>query len=240
MRTIRLSTLLIFLMVSLSLSAQKNKTRRGSTAPRITASEMVSKTKSSSTTTTKTTSTKGHKTTGKASYYAKKFHGRLMSNGRPYHNEKMTCAHRRYPFGTKLKVRNPRNGREVIVEVTDRGPFAKGRIIDLSYAAARQLGMLAAGVVTVEVSVVGNDVKIPYREPVAQKLPELDFGFITISDDSLDIIEEDWMRQQKGNQQMSHRGHNSTVDKKSLEEQFQINSDEEVIIVDDEELAKEN
>jgi len=164
-----------------------------------------------------------------------------MSNGRPYHNEKMTCAHRRYPFGTKLKVRNPRNGREVIVEVTDRGPFAKGRIIDLSYAAARELGMLAAGVVTVEVSVVGNDVKIPYRdEPVAQKLPELDFGFITLSDDSLDIIEEDWLRQQKENQQMSRKGHNSTVDKKALEEQFQINSDDEVIIVDDEELAKEN
>ena len=77
--------------------------------------------------------------TGKASYYANKFHGRRTSDGSIYHRDSMTCAHRTLPFGTILKVRNVKNGKEVIVKVNDRGPFCKGRIVDLSYAAAREL-----------------------------------------------------------------------------------------------------
>lgn len=96
---------------------------------------------------------------GKASYYAHKFHGRITSSGRPYHRDSMFCAHRTYPFGTLLKVTNLRNKRSVIVKVVDRGPFAAGRIIDLSYAAAKELGMLRTGIATVSVSVYKKEEK---------------------------------------------------------------------------------
>lgn len=96
---------------------------------------------------------------GKASYYAHKFHGRLTSSGRPYHRDSMFCAHRTYPFGTLLKVTNLRNNRSVIVKVVDRGPYAAGRIVDLSYAAAKELGMLSAGIVPVSVSVYKKNEK---------------------------------------------------------------------------------
>lgn len=94
---------------------------------------------------------------GEATYYSNKFHGRRTSSGELYHKDSLTCAHRTLPFGTLLKVRNKKNGREVIVEVTDRGPFRKNTIVDLSQAAALQLDMLHAGVAKVEVSHVELD-----------------------------------------------------------------------------------
>ncbi len=99
---------------------------------------------------------------GKASYYGNKFHGRRTSDGSRYHKDSLTCAHRTLPFGTLLKVRNQKNGREVVVKVTDRGPFGPGRIVDLSMAAAREIGMVQQGVVPVEVIRVGhvNDSKL--------------------------------------------------------------------------------
>ena len=99
---------------------------------------------------------------GKASYYGNKFHGRRTSDGSRYHKDSLTCAHRTLPFGTLLKVRNQKNGREVVVKVTDRGPFGPGRIVDLSMAAAREIGMVQQGVVPVEVTRVGhvNDSKL--------------------------------------------------------------------------------
>lgn len=92
-----------------------------------------------------------YKTQGKASYYADSFHGRLTSNGEIFSQDSLTCAHRTLPFGTYLKVTNKKNNQEVIVRVNDRGPFIDGRVIDLSRAAAEQLGMIHAGVVRVEV-----------------------------------------------------------------------------------------
>ena len=80
-------------------------------------------------------------TEGLASYYANKFHGRRTSSGSTYDKNAYTCAHRTYPFGTLLKVTNLRNNKSTIVKVNDRGPFAHKRIIDLSYAAARQAVM---------------------------------------------------------------------------------------------------
>lgn len=94
--------------------------------------------------------------TGCATYYGNKFHGRRTSDGSRYHKDSLTCAHRTLPFGTLLKVRNTTNGREVVVKVTDRGPFRKGGIVDLSMAAAKEIGMVAQGVVKVEVTEVGN------------------------------------------------------------------------------------
>lgn len=90
--------------------------------------------------------------TGKATYYGKKFNNRKTASGTIYKRDLFVCAHRTYPFGTKLRIKNLKNDKEVIVEVIDRGPFKKGRIVDLSYIAAKELDMLHHGVTTVEVS----------------------------------------------------------------------------------------
>jgi rare lipoprotein A len=80
--------------------------------------------------------------TGLASWYGRKFHGRPTSSGEAYDMFAMTAAHRTLPIPSYARVRNPANGREIIVRINDRGPFAKGRVIDLSYAAAARLGTL--------------------------------------------------------------------------------------------------
>lgn len=90
---------------------------------------------------------------GQATYYSKKATGRRTSDGSRLHHDSLTCAHRTYPFGTILKVTNLSNMRYTIVKVTDRGPYGKGKIIDLSYRAADELDMLTKGVVMVEVEV---------------------------------------------------------------------------------------
>lgn len=111
---------------------------------------------------------------GKASYYAKSLHGRKMASGMTYHRDSLTCAHPTLPFGTKLKVKNLKNGREVVVSVQDRGPHVRGRIIDLSHSAAEQLGMLGHGVVTVEVSSYhGPEIQVPFV--AVDTFPVLDF-----------------------------------------------------------------
>lgn len=89
---------------------------------------------------------------GRASYYARQFHGRRMSDGAPYHKDSLTCAHRTLPLGTLLEVRNPKNNKTVVVRVTDRGPFIRNRVIDLSYAAAKQLDIVQLGVAHVEIN----------------------------------------------------------------------------------------
>jgi len=89
---------------------------------------------------------------GKASYYASKFHGRRTANGEVFSNKKMTAAHLKLPFGTIVKVTNLDNGRTVIVKVNDRGPHTKAFIIDVSQAAAKELGFYTKGVAKVEIS----------------------------------------------------------------------------------------
>lgn len=110
---------------------------------------------------------------GDATYYGNKFHGRRTSDGSRYHRDSLTCAHRTLPFGTLLKVRNTSNGREVVVKVTDRGPFRRGGIVDLSFAAAKEIDMLRAGVVRVEVTPVGMAPSLPGRTDGETALPEL-------------------------------------------------------------------
>ncbi len=78
---------------------------------------------------------------GIASYYGGKFHGRKTASGDTFNQNEMTCAHKTLPFGTKLEVTNPSNGKEVEVVVNDRGPFIKNRVLDLSKGAARKLGI---------------------------------------------------------------------------------------------------
>ena len=110
---------------------------------------------------------------GKASFYSKRATGARTSSGERLHHDSLTCAHRTYPFGTLLRVTNERNGKEAGVRVTDRGPHGKGRIIDLSHAAARQLGIISQGVAMVKVEPVNKPV-VPYR-PEPDALPEIDF-----------------------------------------------------------------
>ena len=93
---------------------------------------------------------------GKASYYADKFEGRQTSNGEIFKQRKKTAAHRTLPFGTKVTVKNLANGRSVKVRINDRGPFVKGRMIDLSKKAAKKLDMVNAGVANVEIKYKGN------------------------------------------------------------------------------------
>ena len=91
---------------------------------------------------------------GNASWYGKAFHGKKTASGESFDMHGFTGAHRDLPFGTKVKVRNLRNGKEVIVEVNDRGPFVKSRIIDLSRAAATAIGLVGRGIVRVSIEVI--------------------------------------------------------------------------------------
>lgn len=110
---------------------------------------------------------------GKASFYSKRATGARTSSGERLHHDSLTCAHRTYPFGTLLKVTNERNGKWVVVRVTDRGPHSRGRIIDLSHAAAKRIGIINQGVATVKVERY-HDSNIPYRLD-EKDLPEIDF-----------------------------------------------------------------
>ena len=96
---------------------------------------------------------------GLASWYGRKFHGRMTANGERYDMYAMTAAHPTMPLPSYARVRNPANGREVIVRVNDRGPFHPGRVIDLSYTAALRLGLLrGVGIVTVE-RITNDDIR---------------------------------------------------------------------------------
>ena len=110
---------------------------------------------------------------GTASYYAKSWTGRKTANGERLHHDSLTCAHRTHPFGTLLKVTNPANGKSVIVRVTDRGPFVRGRIIDLSWRAAKELDIIAKGVAMVIVQKF-NSIIVPYLPTDEIDLPELE------------------------------------------------------------------
>jgi rare lipoprotein A len=91
---------------------------------------------------------------GKASYYANRFHGRKTASGHPYFKGAMTAAHRSLPLGTWVRVVNESNGNYVVVQITDRGPFARNRVIDLSRAAAVDLDMLEKGTAPVSLEVI--------------------------------------------------------------------------------------
>ncbi len=110
---------------------------------------------------------------GKATYYAKKLNGARTASGRRLDNNKLQCAHRTYPFGTMLRVKNLTNGKEVVVEVIDRGPFGRGLIIDLTTRAAKEIDMIRQGVVMVEVEPVER--RPPYRlEKTEVGIPQIE------------------------------------------------------------------
>ena len=112
---------------------------------------------------------------GKATFYSRKATGARTANGERLHHDSLTCAHRTYPFGTMLRVKNPANGKEVVVRVTDRGPFIKGRIIDLSWRAAKELGIIAQGVAMVEIhKISGTEKPMIIQEDTEEDLPDFE------------------------------------------------------------------
>lgn len=94
--------------------------------------------------------------TGIASWYGPGFHGRPTASGAIYNQNELTAAHQTLPLGTRVMVTNLDNGRSTEVTVNDRGPFAKGRILDLSYAAAKTLGMIGPGTIPVRIEVIDS------------------------------------------------------------------------------------
>ena len=110
--------------------------------------------------------------TGIASWYGSDFHGKKTSNGDTYDMYAMTAAHKTLPFGVYVKVSNRNNGRDTVVRINDRGPFVAGRIIDLSYSAAKDIGVVFSGTALVKIEALGYldetvKGKTTYRPPVS-------------------------------------------------------------------------
>ena len=99
---------------------------------------------------------------GYASWYGPRFHGRRTASGEIYDMNALTAAHKTLPFGTLVRVTNLQNGKSVVVRINDRGPYVKGRIIDLSAAAAKKIGLDKSGVAKVKLEIIGY-------EPVVKK-----------------------------------------------------------------------
>ena len=116
---------------------------------------------------------------GIASWYGQEFHGRPTSSREVYNMNDMTAAHRTLPFGTHVMVTNLVNGRSAVVRINDRGPFVRGRIIDLSYAAARVLGIVGPGTARVRLEILGA-----FREPAPDATAEiwLQVGAFTVQE----------------------------------------------------------
>lgn len=110
---------------------------------------------------------------GLASYYHKRFHGRKAADGSIHDNDELVAAHRTYPFGTYLRVTNLSNMKRVIVCVTDRGPFRKGRIIDVSDGAAELLGFKKKGLARVRIEVVPGKIDLGFLDFLYPEIPFL-------------------------------------------------------------------
>ena len=110
---------------------------------------------------------------GKATFYSRRATGARTANGERLHHDSLTCAHRTFPFGTMLRVYNPANGRSVVVRVTDRGPYIRGRIIDLSWRAAKELGIISQGVAMVFVQ-KANSFIVPFLPNEDIEIPDLE------------------------------------------------------------------
>ena len=114
---------------------------------------------------------------GKASWYGRKFHGRKTANGERYDMYGLTAAHKTLPFGTYVKVKNLSNGKSVVLRINDRGPFVKGRIIDLSYTGARKIGLVGPGVADVEIVALGAPDPPRDHPGGEQRHPPADYEF---------------------------------------------------------------
>lgn len=107
------------------------------------------------------------KEVGSVSYYNNRFHGSKTASGELYDKNKLTCAHRKHPFGTLLLITNLHNGKQVIVKVNDRGPYHSRRIIDVSYLAAEKLDLVRRGIAKVKVEVINDTAEIATTSPTS-------------------------------------------------------------------------
>lgn len=128
---------------------------------------------------------------GLASWYGKDFHGKKTSNGEIYDMYAMTAAHKTLPLGVSVRVQNKSNGRSTVVRVNDRGPFVKGRIIDLSYTAANELGVVGPGTAPVRIEALGFEKKdgsgdVRYEVPPSYQLSSysVQVGAFTVEDNA--------------------------------------------------------
>lgn len=111
-----------------------------------------------------------HPQNPKASWYGEQFHGKLMSNKQRFDMNKMTAAHRKLPFGTKVRVTDKHTGKNVVVEITDRGPYKyRNRVIDLSKAAAQKLGILEKGTADIKLDIIEKAKKQPPHIKVTER-----------------------------------------------------------------------
>ena len=112
---------------------------------------------------------------GVASWYGKKFHGRRTSSGEVYDMYAMTAAHKTLPLGTHVRVHNLKNDREAVVRINDRGPFVRGRIIDLSYTAAKKINLVGPGTAPVEILALGAAAPDRQSDNQAPKYTPIDY-----------------------------------------------------------------
>ncbi len=120
---------------------------------------------------------------GDASWYGEEFHGRPTSSGQLFDMYKRSAAHKTLPLGTYVKVLNLDNNKEIVVKITDRGPFVKGRIIDLSYEAAKEIDLIGPGVSKVKVTALGKEVgklKSPVGTEAVVETRDLNRGEFTV------------------------------------------------------------
>lgn len=139
----------LFLCACLTASAQESTAAKTDDQPAVAINTEPSKTEEML-----AEEAKHELSVGIASYYAAKFHGRRTASGEKFSSKLLTAAHLTLPFGTQLKVTNLRNMKSVIVRVNDRGPHVKGRIVDLSRAAAQAIGLIQTGTARVVLEVV--------------------------------------------------------------------------------------
>lgn len=107
---------------------------------------------------------RSHKLTGQASLYSKKFHGKRTASGERYNKAAYTAAHKSLPFGTIVRVTNTANDKKVDVKINDRGPFVKGRVIDLSRKAFEQIGDIEKGVAPIKIEILDDDNTFRYKQ----------------------------------------------------------------------------
>ncbi|WP_112713255.1 septal ring lytic transglycosylase RlpA family protein [Moritella yayanosii] len=106
---------------------------------------------------------RSHDLVGQASWYGKRFHGKLTASGETYNMRAYTAAHKTLPFGTVVKVINTTNNKSVEVKINDRGPFVRGRVIDLSQKAFEQMGSTNQGVVPVRIEILDDSNTFRYK-----------------------------------------------------------------------------
>lgn len=117
----------------------------------------------------------GFRQQGKASWYGKKFHGRKTSSGETYNMYAMTAAHKTLPMGTRVRVHNMNNNKEIVVRINDRGPFVRGRIIDLSYTAAKKIGIVGPGTAPVEIVAINDLAKSETQSRSGHEYASIDY-----------------------------------------------------------------